>query len=539
MSFITNIQPEVIIHRFDTDVFDASLFTQAIQIKKSVNQPVQTMSITFNPAREGKLSDNISHAQILNYLKRKIKPQDIISVKIDNQNTEHSFLGFVDHVYESVTTMNQSTGKTLKINCSLLLPKLLMRDNIVNSPVLVTNEKIKEVLKERTKFFGWTRGLTEDGKSPFVGKPVEAVKWILENAPCTNTNLGSDINPKTFFDPKKNDFEGKSLLRFQFLEGELLFSPQLSTYSGPILNYIYSCLDQAFYELFFDTTTGEDGLAYNTMTIRPKPFSFRDYNYRKNKTVRNWLNFEDLPVIPIHSSYRLSEELGINDFELKNFFTVNFTNALIGNASSYLGKFGVQFPVVNLDSITKYGLRDLAVTSSTINMDDIIEQYNDKIGTEEPETIENITSKNEGGMLNYLIDKREKIVEWFSYPFFDSGQISVPYSQKYKLGHRLFYEDREFFDVLNDQIHRGVYYYIHSVDESFQYGSQPKTTLGLSRGLPENIASDWLNANRKKFVGINEFSQNKKASGKGMIEIEDYEDILGIDEKIFDFEEVQ
>jgi hypothetical protein len=533
MSSLVQIYPEVIIHKMNGETFNASDFVQSISIKKSVNQPVSTMSITFNPAREKRLSDNITHTKILSYLKKNIKVQDVISVKMDDRSRKHSFLGFVDSPSENISVFNTSTSYTYSINCSLLLPKLLLRDSIVNSPTLSIDPNVISALGEaRARFFSWTRGLTKDGKSPFVGKPEEAVKWILENTPATNTNLGNDISPKTFFDPGKNDFEGNSLLRFKFIDGEYLFSPFLSTYSGPILNYIYSCLDEFFYEVFFDTTTGEDGLAYNTMTIRPKPYSIKNYNKAYDYT-GNWLYADDMykNAIRVNSSMRLQQNLAKSDYELKNFFWLNFTNSLIASASSSLGKFGVQFPIVNLDSIKKYGLRELNATSTLINLNEITSKYNDKIKTDNPETIDNLTSSQDNKVLGYLLDKREKLVEWHAFPFYESGSIVFPYSPNFNLGEYLYYEDYKYYDIDEDKEYDGAYFYMHTIDESFSYGAQPRTILGLSRGAPEGLAANNLNKIRSKFVSRDTFKGSPQATTVG-IERTGYDKIDQVYEEI-------
>ncbi|MDR3627627.1 MAG: hypothetical protein P4L45_12370, partial [Ignavibacteriaceae bacterium] len=447
---IAHLVPEVILYN-PSDVFihNISEFIQSIEIIKAVDTPVSTAVIKLNPARDGALS-NVTTSQTINLLKKWLKLNSIISIKIDNRSKKHNFLGRVDHVYESTTANNGSTSRSLVVNCSLLLPKLLLRDNIINSPFLYTNKKVKDVLgPRRTEFFGWMRGAV-NGKSPFAGTPEEAIKWILDNCPATNADIGLNFNknigrnpsdiltnpftPKSFFPGDKKDYKGSPLLDFKFLKGEFLFNPQLATYAGTILNYIYACLDQAYYELFFDTTTVEDGLPYNTMVIRPKPFSFKNYSPQADMgAVNGWINFEDLEQITVNSSMRIQEDLGINDFELKNFFQVNFVNSLIASASNYLGKFGLQYPVINLASIKKFGLRDLTVTSTMINLEKIIKKFNDQMEAGTPENIDHLTQSEGYGeagasstLLGYLLAKREKIVEWYAFPYFESGQITLP-----------------------------------------------------------------------------------------------------------------
>jgi hypothetical protein len=548
LSNIAHIVPEVILYNpGEVSTHDMSEFTQGIRIEKNVNTPVSTAIVTLNPARDGALS-NVTTSWTINLLKKWLKLNSIISIKIDNRSKRHNFLGRVDHVYESTTANNNATSRTLVVNCSLLLPKLLVRDNIVNSPFLFFNKKVHDVLGARTIFFGWMRG-TVDGKSPFANIPKEAVKWILDNCPATNADIGLNFNkdvgitpsdtltnpftPKSFFPGNKKDYNGKPLLDFTFLKGEYLFNPQLAQYSGTILNYIYACLDQAFYELFFDTTTGEDGLPYNTMTIRPKPFSFKNYNAQVDmNAVQGWINFEDLEQVTVDSSMRIREDLGINDFELKNFLTVNFVNSLIASSSNYLGKFGLQYPVINLKSINEFGLRNLEVTSTLINFEGIIKKHNSQAKDYILETIDHLTQTELYGTtgntpLAYVLAKREKIVEWYAFPYCESGQLTLPGHAGFNaLGKRLFYSDREYYDIEKDEISMGVYYYIHSISENFRYGSFYTDTLGLSRGIPENLAANWLNENRPNFISQNSVGKDQEVQPNMMQKMKDASDVI-------------
>jgi hypothetical protein len=217
---------------------------------------------------------------------------------------------------------------------------------------------------------------------------------------------------------------------------------------------------------------------------------------------------------------RIREDLGINDFELKNFFQVNFVNSLIASASNYLGKFGLQYPIINLDSIKKFGLRDLSVTSTMINLENIVKKFNEQMKSGTPESIDSLTSTETYGragskastLLEYLLAKREKIVEWQAFPNFESGQLTLPGHIGFNaLGKRLFYSDREYYDIEKDEISMGVHYYIHSISENFRYGSFYTDTLGLSRGIPENLAANWLNDNRSNFVSQNNVEKAQQA----------------------------
>ncbi len=495
---------------------DLSPFVQSIRSSNSVTQPVGTLNLVLNPALDKLGITTITTNAFINYWRQKIKINSVISVKMDRTSPIHSFLGFVDQVYPSIVVNKDTSSRMLVVNCSMLLPKLLLRDNIINSPILSANAQIKAQLGDRVQFFSWMRGLTKDGKSPFVNRPQEAVKYILENMPATHVQMGGDFTPQTFFSNQFVDINNKPLMDFTFLDGEYLFDVNLTTFTGPIYNYISSCIDKDFYQVFTETTTTKDGLARNRFVIRPKPFSFKNYQSPiSNNAVSGWINFEDLSKnadgsdkYSIVADNRLSENLSISDFEVKNYFALNFLNSLIASQSSYLSKFGLSFPVVNIDGIKKFGLRDLIATSSLINYKKIVDDNNKAMQENQLKNIDQLTETSlfsgNNSILDYLLSKREKIVEWFSYPYFESGQITLPGSDAFKIGERFVYADRQYYDLVNDKIiSGGVHYHIDSVAHSFSYPGFFTTTLGLSRGIPLNTASDWLNANRKNFISIN------------------------------------
>ncbi len=515
---IRGLQPVLLVYDTNFREYDLSNLLISVTINKSTEVIVPTMQVTLVPSLEGKLT-TITQNRIIAEIKKKVKLNSVISLKMDSSFKKHSFLGFIDHVYESIVSQNNSTSRALVLNCSMMLPKMLLRDTIVNSPALATNAKIKSELGDRVEFFDWMRGM-ENGKSPFAGTPEDAVKWILDNIPATNTNMGDNNNPKRFFNPKIKDIYGKSVLDFHFLEGELLFDKSLSVFSGPIIKYIYSAIDRPFYEVFFDTTTGEDGLPYNTMVIRPKPYSYKDYKQPfESKALSNWYYWEDLHTVEISSEERITENLGINDYELKNFFSLNFVNSLIASASSNLGKFGIQFPVVNLESIKRYGLRALYRQSTLIDYDKIKEEYNTAIKNyvdgkghikSIDELLRNVRYKKEGSShLAYLFEKREKLVEWHAFPFYESGQIKVIGDEKHKLGSKLVYTDKQYYDMENDEVHTGVEYYVRGITEHFRYGSFYTQTLRLVHGAPEGLPVKWLNEKRPDFISIDKIETNK------------------------------
>jgi hypothetical protein len=501
---IRSIEPLVEVYN-EFGYQNISEFISSLRIQTSVKSPVGIAVLTINPSATSGLPTSLIHNAILNEAQRKLKLNSIVSIKIDNSSKRHSFLGRIDNIYPRISADGNSTRRELIVNCSMLLPKLLMRDEIINFPLIKDMPGAKQKLgAERVEFINGMRGnIPAEGINVFQGgKPEVAVKYIIDNCVATNTDVligasGSKVLAKSFFNPKKAE-----IFKFNFLSGEQLYNPMLSVFAGPLLNYIYQCIDTEFYELFFDTETGEDGFAYNTMTIRSKPFSFSEYKPQHGtgsyKVVRGWIDFDQLDSVTKTSEQRLNDTTGISDYELKNSFSVNFQQSILAPANSLFGQLGPLFPLINFDNIKKYGLRHYQAQSTIVNFEKSREEYNKNVKDSSPQDLAKVAGRD-GGELDYLFDKREKLFEWYAYPFFESGAITWVGDENLKIGQNLVYEDKEYLQPDDEKVYRGVEYYVDTVIHEFAYGRFFKTTTELSRGAPAGVAAKWLNKNRGDF----------------------------------------
>lgn len=523
---VTVFQPDFIL---SSGKVDLGSFAQSITIQKSVRSAVGTCQITFNPVLNIQSNINLSDVQAPTYFRRILKKNTVIAVKIDSRQISYDFLGFIDHVPERITANNRATGHSITINCSMLLPKMLVRDNIINSPALGALKEVKldPVLKERSEFFTWVRGA--DKESPFTGTPEKAVKYILNNAPATNSAVvviaGRDYSVQTFVGDGE-DYTGQKTRDFQFLKREFLYDPALSSYAGTILNYLWECLDKEFYEIYFDATSDGDRQPVAKIVIRPKPFTHKAFD---PANLDGWTFWEDLPIHVINSQTRLEETLGQSDFELKNVFQVFFQRDIIANAQSHIAKYGYQFPIINIESVKKYGLRDLTVHSRIANFEVPYKALKDK-------------TKEDGADFSKLLDvelkdpllnKRNKIMYWHGFPHYESGQITL-IGGDYKIGNRLYYEDRQYYDEENDKFIKGVEYYIDQTSQRYTYPQTYTTTLSVSRGAPTGFVPEWFAKNGSKFIKIDTL-QDPPASKipqdeKSAREIRDkiFEEITGV-----------
>ena len=353
--------PEVITFRnhiksfADQENFDASRYAYSINLLNDVDGVLATARLTFTSAI-GPAGLNIGHNQFYNLMKIKLAVGSIITIKMDSKNIKPDFLGMIDRIYESKIADSSSVGRTVNINCSLLLPKMLIKDSIPNSPVLSSDDTyLKDKIGEqRLKFWTYLRGANIDKKEdyPFNKAPIEGIKWVLKNMPGTNIdNSPFRETIAAMIDSNATDEDYLPFFNFKMLNSEIMFDPSSSVFFGTVYEYIRKFLDNYFYEMFFDTVKGRNGAAYNSMTIRTKPYTYRDLD----NAGQNWQHWEDLDTVVFNSKYRTREELGTDEFDLKNFFSTTYTSSLIANQDTALGKLGVMFPIINLESIKEYG----------------------------------------------------------------------------------------------------------------------------------------------------------------------------------------
>jgi hypothetical protein len=500
------IYPEVIICSWIGDL-NVSSYVRSITIKKSIKTPVHSCQIVIDTTLDSK-SDFLT-ADKGAFLRKWLKKNLVIAVKIDNREKKYKFVGLIDQIVEIIQSGNRNTGRQITLNCSALLPKILIRDNIINAPQLrfIFETKIpkSDPLYHRAKFFNWERFTDLIEKKKDFTKSSEIIKYILNNTIATNTSivqsfngiLPADKTPKSFLGKDENevDCEGVPIWDFHFLEKEMLFDVNLSRYTGTILNYIYSALDMEFYEVFFDSTSTKTGLPISKMIIRPKPFTFEKYNGGSDK----WFLWEDLKYTKtIDRSMVIEETLSQSDYEVKNVFQTYFEKDLIASSGSTASKFGLQFPIVNLESIRKYGLRELTVKSIVANYDDAYKNYNESIEKNKKIPFE----KTDGGksIIDYIQEKRDKICQWYGFPHFESGQIAV-IGGEFEIGKKIFFKDRIYIDEETGNEHEGVEYYLEETLDQFSYPQTWRTTLTVSRGAPIDFVPKWFAKN--EFIKIN------------------------------------
>jgi hypothetical protein len=480
---------------------------------------------------------------MISYWRKIIRPFQIICATIDGQREDWTFLGLIDQPTEGNTIGSGQGSKTFSFSAGLLLPKLLSAQKIVTSQMLVdmNNAKIKQAFGDNLSFFKWVRGYVDRiDKNVFQGnKPEDAIRWILNNClhikyiPTFDIHGGVEVQriDTSEFLGWKNDKVKNDVLDFKILEEDLLYDPTLTTYTGTILEYIKSCLDMGFYELFFDTIT-RNGQPYNCMKIRTIPYSSRKVNSKSPfSSTANWAYWDDLPVYTIDDSKRLSDNLAISDREIGNYFQMHFDNNIMGAPGGVMDTFGYGFPLVNTDSAQMYGLREIGGrTKMILNMaPEIINKgpYTSQSGLLQDiynnvlPILNSAQKQYEISLNEYLFVRREKLAEWFSFPNYECGQLSIVGDEDATIGMKLDYTDREYFEALffgemvdasgairkenfKEISGRGMEYYIKGVTHSYTYPGFFQTNLQLTRGVPKGgQIADWYAAVRPHFTAAN------------------------------------
>lgn len=477
--------------------FDASRYTYSINTYNDIDGVLATAKLTFTSAI-APAGLNIGHNQLYNLMKVKLAVGSIITVKIDSKSIKPDFLGVIDQLYESKTADSGSVGRTVNINCSLLLPKMLVKDSLPNSPMLAMDKEIGKVLgEERIKFFQHLRG-AQAKDYPFAGRPINGIKYVLKQTPGTNIiNSSLKQTIANIIDNDSKDSDGVPVFNFNMLTTEWLFDPSLSGFFGTIYEYVKKFLDQYFYEMFFDTVTGEEGQVYNSMTIRTKPYTYGDLD---KKWSSNWQHWEAVDTIRFNSKYRTREDLGTNDFDVRNFIHTTYSQSLIANPESTIGLFGVMYPILNFESIQKYGLRELGVTSTNLNVRFLADEKKKAIEKGEKTTL---TDED----MNWLLEKRDKVFYWnCCNELLENGRITAIGNSEYRIGRKLFYEDKEYYYPYDDFIENGkakhnftgVEYYIKSVNHTWTYGSEWMTNMTLIRGQAKDVIKTHIEALENK-----------------------------------------
>ncbi len=553
-------RPVVYIHGKDNLKIDISRFVVTVTTQRSIGQPVSNCTVTLVNTPGDHTSGNdslfLSASEWISLIKRIVRPQQIVSVQMYPEEefdedgspvyVEETFIGLIDILHQNENYEGGQPSISYQFSAAGLLGKILTKETIVGSQVLAMFKfpELEKALGQKSKdFFNMVRGLTAEGGSVFIGnpKPSGAIQYIVSNAIRFREFLA--VKPDGTADMVEfdigtaNEASLSQILDITTLKYEYLFGVELSVYTGTIWNYILRTLDTRFYEAFIDTTQFKiQDTSYvrkdyvpktpivetrEKIVIRPIPFSYRfmDKIYETdelNKRLQeDWSYWEDLPYCAeLYRSDLLSTDLSKSDAQHFNWFTMTYNNSIIAPPGSTLATFGYAAPLINIQGVKEFGLRELSYeTKNPFNYKELQDSINKAKKEDKPAEI-----KDEGQSvlaLN-LQSKKNRVMEWNSFPYYEYGQISVNGSRKYRIGTKIKLLEQEYSYTLRDEngkvkeyFGKGMEYYVTAVEHSSTVGRDTRTRLTLSKGIPiiegdaeGNPVRDYLSATYKNRIDV-------------------------------------
>lgn len=523
-------KPVVYIHATDGRI-DVSRYVMSISTQRSIGQPVSSCTVTLAnvPGAEPNGNSNLylNAAEWISLIKKIIRPQQIVSIQMYPEDQaaadeityiQETFIGLIDILHQNENYEGGQPTVSYQFSAAGLLGKILTKESIVGSQVIamLSNPKLSELLGQRwSDFFKMVRGLTDEGSSVFVGNPDTsgAIQYILSNAVRFREFLA--IKPDgtgqlVEFDAGTSAKESiDQILDMKTLKYEYLFGVELSVYTGTIWNYILRTLDMRFYETFIDTThfRKQGSNTYETrekLVIRPIPYSYKfmDAIYETDEKDRRieegWIYWEDLPVSgEFKRSDVLSIDLSSNDSQHFNWFTMQYNNSMIAPPGSGLSTFGYSAPLINPQGIKEFGLREMNYeTKNPFNFSKLQEDIN-KANTEEKPV--EFSKEGESVLSLNLQSKKNRVMEWNSFPYYEYGQVTVNGNRKIRIGTKIRLMQQEYCYTLKNASGTietyagiGMEYYVTGVEHTYAVGRDIRTRITVQKGIPI-IASDTTN----------------------------------------------
>lgn len=516
-------KPVVYIHGKEGAI-DISRFVITATTQRAIGQPVSSCTVTLVNAPGANPNGNsnlfLSAAEWISLMKKIIRPQQVVSILmypedgIDEQGNatfvEDTFIGLIDIIHQNENYEGGQPSISYQFSAGGLLGKILTKEAIVGSQVLavLNNPKLTEILGQKwSDFFRGVRGLTEKGDNVFIGNPnpSTAIKFILSHAVRFRKFLAikSDGTGELVdFDAGTSTEESiNQILDMKSLKYEYLFGPELSVYTGTIWNYILRTLDTRFYETFIDTTPfkKKNASTYQTrekIIIRPIPYSYRfmDKIYEKDETDRRldegWIYWEDLPVSgEFNRDDVLSTDLSCSDSQHFNWFTMQYANSMLAPPGSGISVFGYSSPLINPQGIMEFGLREMGYeTKNPFNFKELQDSINTAKAEDKPAQF---SKEGESVLTLNLQSKKNRVMEWHSFPYYEYGQVTVNGNRNIRIGTKIKLLQQEYCYTLKNaggsiETYSGIgmEYYVTLVEHSYTVGRDVRTRITVQKGIP-------------------------------------------------------
>ena len=518
-----------------SDFRDWSDYVISLRTDKQLGPQAGTWSVELVPTQsvDGSLRITLDNFESVAY--RMIKPMDIILIGIEATNhltgrqEENIFmLGIVDRVYKIKTQQGDSVSRAITIS-GKDFTKVFIKDEVAMAPELVTNENLVAAFgiggEKRVQFMDWIRGLVNGGQDNiFLDSHIlQAVYWVVANMPAMqidSTYFNGAAQPVDFF---------KVMLTGRLRDK--LFDANMNMYSGNMVNYMCQLLDMMFYEIWVDTlppgtvNNPSRDKATPVLIVRPKPYDFKFEVDSDGKPVNqegvtiaetkfDTFN-EAAPLMPItigtwedltspitgiaetiHESDILRKAMGVSDEEVFSMYKLFADKDNL--ATSILGRFGYYFPIVDIDAVRRYGLREMQGHSKLIGSPTdlpkkwgpaatgLTEEDFDAITKIGPLT-QDQTNKLEPASF-FTREKRDRLWRWNRYNhLFESGPMTIKGRNMF-VGTKVFFPDETLhaLSVDGSEFIGGLQSYCIGVGHEWSFGGHWLTTVDLIRGHNKN-----------------------------------------------------
>jgi len=361
-----------------------------------------------------------------------LQPLDVVDIKLDGKET--TMLGIIDRVAKS----------------EVIMPKGVQRS------VTLTGRSLGAIwIFDLVKYFENALGLTGELKQKnlelqqgdiafdFFQKPIyEAVLQIAKTLP------GLDIQLKNGSLKDWIDLESELFVR----EDELLFSSQLSPYSGTIWDYFTQYIRAPFNELWTDCKGGKMYLR-----SRPTPYSVLDPETAINPNgesitvgwneITNWIDGENGHIIT--EDLIRGENLAVQHGTGFSVFSVLPGDRFTGSD----GEYATFPPLVDSDLVHEIGTRDKTERLSYIPL------------SSDGEVVE-------GSTLDKYKYYRNKLYLWNRDNHrYEAGNLTVRGAPNIRAGDKLI------------RPATGMEYYITAVSNEYVYGKPFMSNISVDRGM--------------------------------------------------------
>ena len=435
------------------DVLNQSIIS--VRTNNSINNLVGGGEIHLVPnPSELRLSER-AVKDFLHKFYQTIDTMDKLRVTIEDvdgdTNKDWLCTGFVDNVFRTEQRMNQQTSRGVMIRFSNLVGKAITKDEITFLPEYMVNDiEIQNFFgKSRIHFFagGAGIGLTKDGQNVFIGHTItDAIKYIIESVV---SKFGENI-----LTIRSDSYSNAA---------DEVNKINLSQFTGGVAELLMSVVDRQFYEVFTDTVGTEACLVF-----RPKPFESKSWN--------------DLRTHELEWDEVISDSTGFSDYEVKNLFRCYSEYDIFGSNNDSFHMIANMFPLLDLNSIKKYGLRQLDGKSTTISFRDELNKL-PKSGAapttgqagkaEQTPTVDNCEDSRSA-----IVRKRNKLFRWYAYPYYESGNMTFRGRQSVRAGERIYCGHK----ISREGSNYGMVYYVTDVSQSYSVFQPFTTQVSLTRG---------------------------------------------------------